>query len=111
MSDLKTGKIDLIDKLGNQQQHGKDRDDRQAGIAVARDGQGSSSGGKVIGCVTERLRACSSSTGEQRRRNWFMARYLSVRSRGGSAENAPNGMKRTMGGAKGKGTPQRRDQQ
>jgi hypothetical protein len=29
-----------------------------------------------------------------------MGRYLSVRSRGGSAENAPNGMKRTMGGAK-----------
>ena len=111
MSDLKTGKIDLIDKLGNQQQHGKDRDDRQAGIAVARDGQGSSPGGKVIGCVTERLRACSSSNGEQRRRNWFMARYLSVRSRRGSAENAPNGMKRSDGRGEGKGTPQGRDQQ
>ncbi len=111
MSDLKTGKIDLIDKLGNQQQHGKDRDDRQAGIAVARDGQGSSPGGKEIGCVTDRLRACSSSSGEQRRRNWFMGRYLSVRSRRGSAENAPNGMKRSDGRGEGKGTPQRRDQQ
>lgn len=97
MLSLTIGKVDLNDQLDNQQQHGKERDDLNVGVAKARDGKGGGHGGAVIGSVNERLRACSRSNDEQRRRDWFTRRYLSIGSRGGSAENAPTGMQKSEG--------------